>query len=109
MLGKLIFMTLVLFVLGIAGVPFWLLLSIAFAAIATAKAHVETKVKPIAKARPLYDFDAHWRPCRNPQCRAPIYETSRRLYCDDTCQQIAKQMRQRSDAANDPTLRECPF
>lgn len=48
--------------------------------------------KPRKALEPLpddYDLNDDWKPCGNPECRAPIPRRSKKLYCDKTCKVIA--------------------
>lgn len=38
-----------------------------------------------------YSLAADWKPCANPECRAPIPRRSRKAYCDELCRNIARE------------------
>lgn len=64
-----------------------------------------------------YDLNDDWKPCGNPECRAPLPRRSKKLYCDKTCKSIAAEIAGEYDAERaeeefrkkNPDYDEIPF
>jgi hypothetical protein len=53
--------------------------------------------------------DDEWKPCRNPQCRAPILRASRRSYCSDDCKRRVRNLRWQASADDFDQGGDIPF